>query len=476
VYQSKPVTILKTFLPKEFKKLLPIVRIESKDDRPELLLLFEVFKKAHPKFDQPYIEREALFKKVFPDQPYNEKLLRYLLSDFTKILEEYLVDSRLEKNDRQRTSLLLQAYGDRELDKYFVSLLEKEHKKLEKEKVKDINFYLHQFRMSEILSDFEYAKLDRSRADLLAQNMDKLDQFYIASKLRSSCLLQNFRDLHISEYQPVFLNRIVELIDQSELKEILFIRIYRKILLTLLEPEVEEHYHDFVADLDNCDDEFSPEGLNEIYSFAKNYCVKKINNSRPEYLQILFDLYKKMIEREVIFRGGYLPQWDYKNIFTLSCKLGDTAYGEEFLEQYRDRVHPDFRNNAFNFNSASLFFYKKEYDKTLSFLQKVNLSDVMYHIETKTLLMKTYYELQEMIPLFSLFDSFNIYLRRSKAISAERKSRYGYFIKYLKRISRIKLGGTVDPLKVKTQMNEEKQGMIDITWLNSKVDALIREK
>jgi len=109
----------------------------------------------------------------------------------------------------------------------------------------------------------------------------------------------------------------------------------------------------------------------------------------------------------------------------------------------------------------------------LSFLQKVNLSDTAYHIETKTLMMKTYYELQEMIPLFSLFDSFNIYLRRSKSISAERKSRYTYFIKYLKRISRIRLGGTVDPVKVKTQMNAEKQGMIDITWLNAKVDALI---
>lgn len=475
MYQSKPVTILKTFLPKEFKKLLQVLRSESRDDQPELVLLFEVLKKAHPKYDQPYIEREELFKKVFPGQAYNEKLLRYLLSDFTKILEAYLVASRLEKNTRQKTSLLLQAYRDRDLEKFFVSLLEKENKKLEKERVRDINFYLHRFRMSEILSDFEYAKWDRSRADLLAQNMDKLDQFYIASKLRSSCLMQNFRDLHISDYQPKFLEGIVELIDQSELKEVLFIRIYRKILLTLLEPDVESHYHELVADLDNCHEEFSPAGLNEIYSFARNYCVKKINSSRPEYLKILFDLYKKMIEREVIFRGGYLPQWDYKNMVTLCCKLGFTDYGEKFLEEYRERIHPDFRKNAFNFNSAGLFFYKKDYDKTLSFLQKVNLSQSSYHIETKTLLMKTYYELQEMIPLFSLFDSFNIYLRRSKEISPERKNKYTYFIKYLKRISRIRLGGSVDPVKVKTQMNAEK-GMIDITWLNAKADALIEKK
>ncbi len=472
MYQSKPVAILKSFKPKEFKKLQPLVRLASRKDQSELLLLFEVLKNAHPKFDQPYLERTELFKKVFPKEKYNEKLLRYLLSDFTKILEEYLISARLEKNERQRTSLLLQSYGDRDLEKFFVSLLDKENKKLSKEKVKDINFYLHQFRMSEILSDFEFAKLDRSRADLLALNMDKLDQFYIASKLRSTCLLQNFRDLRISDYQPIFLNRIVELIDNSELKEILFIRIYRKILLTLLEPEEEAHYNDLVADLDNCHGEFSPEGLNEIYSFARNYCVKKINSSRPEYLEILFDLYKKMIEREVIFRSGYLPQWDYKNMISLCCKLGFTDYGENFLEEYRERIHPDFRKNAFNFNSASLFFHKKEYDKTLSFLQKVSLSETAYHIESKTLMMKTYYELQEMIPLFSLFDSFNIYLRRSKEMSSDRKTAYGYFIKYLKRISRIRLGGSVNPEKVKSQMNAEK-GMIDITWLNSKVDELI---
>lgn len=474
MYGSKPIAILKTFLPKEFKRLRALVLTESRD-KPELLLLLDLLKKAHPNFTDERIERSKMFEVVFPGMAFNEKALRYLLSDFTKILEEYLIHYRLNQNQKQRTSLLLQSYRDRELDKLFSGLYEKESKKIKKEKVRDLNHYLHQFRISEILSDFEFASLDHTGADIIAQNIDKLDQFYIASKLRSACILQNFQDLRISEYQPVLLNRINELIATTELKEVTFIRIYQKILLTLTDPDNEVHYQNFMDDLETCHDEFTQEGLNEVYSFAKNYCVKKINSSRPEYLKILFELYKQMLERNVLFRGGYLPQWDYKNIITLCCKLNDIQYGERFLEDYKDRISSDFRHNAYHLNAANLSFYKKDFDTALTLLNKVHLSNTNYHIETKTTLMRCYYELEEIIPLFSLFDSFNIYLKRNKDLSKSRKNNYTYFIKYLKRITRIRLGGTVDPAKVKEQMNQEK-GMIDISWLNAKVDELIKKK
>ena len=50
-------------------------------------------------------------------------------------------------------------------------------------------------------------------------------------------------------------------------------------------------------------------------------------------------------------------------------------------------------------------------------LLKVEFNDVYYHLDSKSLLMKVYFELDEYDAFSSLVDAFKIYLRRNQTIS-----------------------------------------------------------
>ena len=77
-----------------------------------------------------------------------------------------------------------------------------------------------------------------------------------------------------------------------------------------------------------------------------------------------------------------------------------------------------------NFNLARVSWYKKKYDDVLSYLNQVLYNDVWYNLNARTLLLAAYYELDEILPLESLLQSFNAWVRREKALTKVKKSEF----------------------------------------------------
>ena len=60
---------------------------------------------------------------------------------------------------------------------------------------------------------------------------------------------------------------------------------------------------------------------NQILVHMKNY-----------YLEFL-DLYKIQLEKGLLFRNGYLEEWDYKNIVTAGVRTNEFIWTEKFIER-----------------------------------------------------------------------------------------------------------------------------------------------
>ena len=203
----------------------------------------------------------------------------------------------------------------------------------------------------------------------------------------------------------------------------------------------------------------------------KNYCIIKINKGDTSYNKELFEFYKIILENRIIFKDGQLTQWDYKNIVTLGLRLGEFDWTEWFMGNYKSSLAAHYRENVWSFNMANFMFHKQDYDRTLELLQEVEFTDVYYHLDSKTLLLKTYYALEEWDSLQSLIDSLKVYLKRNKLVPQYQRTVYGNLFLYSNRLIRYRRGRKMDLDQLAKDIEETRE-IANINWLRDAVDAL----
>ena len=113
-------------------------------------------------------------------------------------------------------------------------------------------------------------------------------------------------------------------------------------------------------------------------------------------------------------------------------------------------------------------FSKKEWNKVIELLQQVEYDDVFYKLDSKALLLKTYYEMSEWLVLDSLIDSFQILLRRNKEISKQHRSNYLHLVKFVKKLSHLMPDDTAKIEAVRDKIEAAKQ-VADRGWLLEKL-------
>jgi tetratricopeptide (TPR) repeat protein len=195
------------------------------------------------------------------------------------------------------------------------------------------------------------------------------------------------------------------------------IHIYLLIYQSLIEPDEERHFQQ-LSQLFRIEAPNIPIAeRREIYTYALNFCIQQINRGKALYLEILLDLYQRALDDETLLNEGWLSQWDYKNIVSAGLKAGRFEWTEKFIEGYKGKVEPSARENAYTYNLASLHYEQGNYSQALKLLQHVEFSDVFYHLGSKVILLKSYYELADIEALMHLCETFRMYLKRNTDLS-----------------------------------------------------------
>jgi len=86
--------------------------------------------------------------------------------------------------------------------------------------------------------------------------------------------------------------------------------------------------------------------------------------------------------------------------------------------------------------------------------------------------MKTYYEMEESDPLYSLIEAFYAYLRRNKSISKYQMKSYSNFLHYAKRLLKYRYRRKEFVEKLKPEI-ELKEAVANKTWLLAKINELL---
>ncbi|MDQ3072700.1 MAG: hypothetical protein M3Q97_05500 [Bacteroidota bacterium] len=467
--------MFKTLSTRELSRFEMYIHSPFFNKNEAVFALFHLIKKNSPDYTAKQLKKEeackVLFSKEKPDLP----RLRYVMTDLTRLLEDYLAYLQYEVHEVYQRHLMLSALSIRHLDKYFSGTYDLARSELEKGSERDVEYYFDKYLIEE---NAYLHSLSRESQDLgtpLQQAVDNLDLYYLAQKLRYCCVIFNREAIFQVKYNTMLLPEILEFLKEKDFDHVPAVSIYYQIIMTFMEPEEEKHYHQLKKLLTTNTALFQRTEIKDMYVFALNYCIKKLNSGNLEYLQELFSHYQHLVEKDILLENAHLAPADFKNIVTIALRSGQTEWTENFIEKYKNKLPSEAQEHTHAYSKAFIHYYRKEFSKALRLLQTVEFTDVYYHLDAKALLLRTYYELFDTEPFFSMADAFTNYLKRNKLISSYQRTVYLNFVKFIRKLLLLRLGGrgSVNDL---LEALKKSPPVASLQWLIAKTEELQKEE
>lgn len=432
---SKLIELLQTFSKEEMRRFRDFAASPFFNKSEELAAFANYLEELSPGFPSRKISKEVVFLKLFPGQAFDARQMAYLMNYLLKLAEQFLAVQRYEEDETLVNCHILEQFVDRKLEKHYQFLFKRTSEALNEKQERDEMWFFHRYRLSKIAADHFISLRIREFDPTLQMASDTLDDFYFFHKLKFACEMLNRQSILSVEYLLHFVEEVKEFLLRKEDKNPL-IGIYLSIFLSLASPEEEKHFQVLMELIERHSASIDKKEMREIYLYAINFCARKIRNGQESYIPVVLKLYEEGIADRSLLEGNYLSHWTYTNVVKLALRLERYAWIEDFIETYSPTLAPDFRRDAQHYNLAELFYHKKDFDRVLDHLSQLHFSDLHYHLGSRVILIKTYYEQDALEPLLSMLASFSVYLRRNKKISLPIKKTYLNFCGLLHQVLR----------------------------------------
>lgn len=422
------------------------------------------------------LSKDFIWEQLFPEKIYNDQKFRKLSADLLKHIESFLAIELFESHPLHKTNYLLETIGDKNIEVLYNTAVNSANRMAENQLERPATYYYHLYQKEKnyfsLSSEFEKksksAKLDFN----LSEINSNLDKFFIAEKLKYACTLVSWKNVMKLDDEIPFIEEIIHHVKTNDFSDTPPIIIYYQIYLTTIEPDDVAHFQKLRELIDKFIALFPPGEARTIFDSALNYCIRKVNQGKIEFIEKAMELYVEGIDNKILLVNEELSPTSFRNACLLALRIGNYTWAEQFVNQYGSLINKKFRENAISFNLARISYYKKDFDKVKEYLREVEFDDLIYNLTSKSILLATYYETEELDPLYALLESFRTYLNRNKSTMPERYyNSYLNLIKYTKKLSKTY---PKDKTRISAIRNEVDQqpDVADKKWILQKLDEL----
>ncbi|MBK7008468.1 MAG: hypothetical protein IPH36_07485 [Saprospiraceae bacterium] len=426
--------------------------------------------------DPGQIESRDVWARIYgAESPYNDVKFRKLSSDFFALFEEFITQKELDNDGSEKLRLLMKAYTNRNLSDLFGSLIHhiEYNKKLHQNK--NAEHYLNMYNIERAIMDINFhdntigRKVEMDKVLNVEEMSYNLDVFFIAEKLRSYCTLLSWNQTFKLNKKIIGIDVILKLAQSPFFKDYPPIAIYYLIsVIKSHEGNTEDYYKLkdlLIANLHHFD---KKEGK-DLLDLVIGYCIGLANKNLPEFGGEALAWYKIGLERDIIIRDEHISPTTFRNIVLYALREGEYEWTEIFIQEYAKFLDPTVRESNVNFSLARVEWYNKNYKRVIQLLAYTDYKEVFQALLSRTLLLLSYYELNETESLESLFSSFKLYLDREKTLTKQRKEQYYSLIKFTRALTKIQSSNKVKLSKLKMEI-EKKEAIVNKNWLLDKTD------
>ena len=434
--KSHLVAILRTFSPTEERQFRKWLRSPLHNQREDVDTLFNYLTKNGRLQRPEQLTKAKVFKKLFPKQTFDDARLRQTIHFLFKAVEEFLI-YRATEAERVRSQIALAGvYRRRRLDKLFSRTIRQAEQLQNDYPFRDEQYFQHEYE----LEKEKYRFLEDQKRNIpvnLQEVADATDTEFIVNKLKQTCLMLSHQLVFKSDYAFGLLPAVLRYVQENQtLLDVPAIALYYYVYFTMVEPEREEYYQRLHAEINRSLHLFSPQESRDLLLLAINYCIKKMNQGRENYVREAFGLYQKGLDEAVFLNKEAGAQYTFRNIVSAGLRLKEFDWVEEFIETYQDALEPRHRPNFVAFNRAKLYYERNDYERAMELLSQTDFDDLLINLNAKTMLLKIYYELDALDAMESLLSSMRVFIQR-KEIMGYHKANYRNVVTYTRKLLKV---------------------------------------
>lgn len=421
---------------------------------------------AHVNNGDTGFDRQAVWREIQPESPFDPIVFRKYCSDLLKWTEVFMSQESQLQNDNRTTAGLLDFLVQRKVKPLYDRSIREARKKIAEKPFKALD----DFYTAYVVERHYYAMMDFDMSVNKRANLEEisryLDVFYWIEKLRLFSAQLSQQRTSLQQYELKGLHEMLAVLAPYPLENTPELAIYYYSFLTLYEEEDVQHYYRLREILDLHIAKMPQQEAMEIVDSALHYCTGKINRGKSEFFQQYFDLFNFALENGIFSNTSEFAPWRYNNIVAAALRLDKLDWAETFVENFKHLLPPDTRENTYTFNLARVYRFQKQYPKVIDLLKNVDYEDIGYSLISKMMLLITYYELDEFDALNAFIDSFRIYLKRNeKKIPGPRRTSYLNLLKYMRLLLRLIPGDKAALRKLQQAIEKDKSLIVNHEWL-----------
>jgi hypothetical protein len=194
-----------------------------------------------------------------------------------------------------------------------------------------------------------------------------LNIFFFINSLKFFQYFLNQKNFVVNaEGYPDFMNNILEYLKlNTEYLSIPALKAYYYLVLLLISKD-DKYFFELKKILFEEMEELSHNEKYNIIAVLRNYGQQKYNAGQTEFNDIIFDILKFSIEKDLLTPsplGKYISETRFMNIAWSGLRAEEFEWVEEFIKKHIEKIEPDKRRYVMAYNSSRLEFERRNYSQ-----------------------------------------------------------------------------------------------------------------
>lgn len=459
--KSNLISLLATFSKNEAKDFKKWLQSLYHNQRSDIILMFDAIFDKNVLKSEEHIEKEKIYKKIFNNEKYDDAKMRQVMYFLLKSAESYLLYEYYHKDEIRNKIAISDIYKHRQLDRTFLKNIDEVEEELSNSELKNYTYWFHEYNIQS--TRLSYYEKQAQKVAPSKKLLSALDYYYIASKLKQSCLILSWFSVSKHNFKLDLLEEILSYVRENQLTEIPAIGIYYYIYNTLIDLENEEHFYLLKEKISNTSHYFPLDEQKEIYLAAINYCIRRLNVGHTKFLNEVFDLYKSGFSKRIFVDNNRISRSTFQNAINIAGRLKQFDWAEKVIHDFQEYLDKDERDDLVNFSMALINYEKKDYKKALRLFSQVEYKSVLMNLVSRSYIIRMLYEQDEWGVLEAQLESVQNYLRRKEVIGYH-KIPYKNYVKFTKKLMKSDIMSRSEKEKLKTEITES-QNLPAKDWL-----------
>lgn len=478
MFKSSLLQIISKLTSAEIREFGDYVRSPFFNKNESVTKLYDYIALKYPDLDDEMLNKEVVFKKLFPGAKYNESFVKTLIFNLSHLAEDYLGYLQYIREPLARETKILRELQERNIEGLFLRKLKIAEGNLERVKFKNENFFLSKynmqsFRESHWLSNQRFLNYKDLPEEGTYTKSGSILAFFFIKILNEYRLVYSQKRIVNFDYEFEFMDKLLEYLKDNYHKyrsPLLEIVLYQ--VLMLKEGKVE-YYLKAKETLINEMDRLAWIDRFNAMSALSAFALEQYYKGSADFMKERFDLHKIVLENKLYGftgKGAYFDEQLFINIVVVGTQMKELEWCEGFINEYEPLLNPEKKNIPVSLSRSRLSLAKGIYEDAVMYLSKIQSIDkASYKANVKNLTLMIYFEMGRNIEALDVADTYRKFLSRDNIMPDAQRERNANFLKFYN--SLLKLSGSGDLInKLRSDISacynvNERQWLLEKTGL-----------